>query len=120
MTATLNTACGKDIKQNCDAEDILSLLDKVAKASLLIKPLRVRCRATGENTWGHCDTDFNEAGEAQGHDIIISVLNDGLLAHELAHALVNEQLSFDELKQIDPHGSVFWRALTIIVETLEG
>jgi len=116
----LNTACGKTIETNCEAEDILNLLSKVANAGLLEKPVRVRCKATGEDTWGHCDTSFDEAGISEGHDIVISVLNDGLLAHELAHALTNEQLSFAELKQIDPHGSVFCRALTIIVETLEG
>jgi len=120
MTEILNTAYGKTVETTMDAEETMAALTKIAEAGLLTKPLRLRCKETGEDTWGHCDTDFDEDGEALGHDIIISVLNDGLLAHEIAHALVNETLTYDELKVLNPHGSVFCEALTIVVKTLEG
>jgi len=119
MTTALRAAYGKTVKSNCDASGLMNLLNKVAKAGLLEKPLRVRVKDAGPDAHGYCDSDFDEDGTACGHDIVISCMNDGLLAHELAHALTAETLTYDDLKVLNPHGSVFQRALTIIIETFE-
>lgn len=119
MTTALRAAYGKTVEANCEPDEFLALLGKVGKAGLIEKPIRVRKRDAGDDAHGYCDTNFDADGNALGHDIVVCCLNDGLLAHELAHALVAETLSYDELKVLNPHGSVFQRALTIIIETFE-
>lgn len=115
---TLNAAYGKNHEANMTPSETLELMQKVADAKLTAKPYRVRMTTSNE-FYGECETDFNENGEAEGHEIRLTLLNDGILAHELAHARTNEKYGYHTMKTENAHGSKFQESLTEIVKVLE-
>lgn len=115
----LTAAYGKTVKADCSAEDYFAILNTVGKAGLVTKPIRVRVKDAGKDNHGYCDTSFDENGEAEGHDIVTCCLSKSLLSHEISHAVCNELLTYDELKELNPHGSVYQRCLTIVTKLLE-
>lgn len=113
------SAYGKNVEDNMDADRAKELMEKVGRAGLIACPYRVRLLRDAGDYYGECETDFNEEGTVQGHDIVLTVMNDAVLAHELAHALTNETYDYDYLASHDHHGSHFYESLTTIVKTME-
>lgn len=114
----LTAAYGRKPEHNLKPHEVKSLLEAVGRSGLIECPYRVRLVQSTEYH-GQCTTDFDDEGAAYGHDIEITALNDSLLAHELAHAVANELLLYEELKDLNPHGSVFCECLTRVTEIFE-
>lgn len=116
MTEILKDDCGKRPAANLEPPEVLRLMNKVMNAKLVTAPYRIKM-IESEVVHGCCETVLNEDGTVAGHDIGITVANDGLIAHELAHARVNELYKPEEIS--NRHGVEFHRALLEIIESIE-
>lgn len=113
----LCSAYGRNLETNVTPDEVVELMEAVRKSGSVSKPYRVSLNPT-EN-WGDCETMFDKDGKAQGHDITLSVLNDELLLHELAHAATNEEYGYHYMKDRRPHGTEFQRNLFRLTNTYE-
>lgn len=117
----LTSAYGSRPEADCTPDEFLAAMQKIASSGLISTPMRVRLLPDLVDCHGHCETDYNEdAIGVAGHDIAVVVLSTELLAHEVAHAVVAERHSYEEVKAMSSHGSVFCQALTDVTKVLEG
>lgn len=118
MTA-LRSSHGKEVHDNLDAQGTLAFLQRIADTGLISNPVRVRLVPENNEYHGQCETDFDEDGNALGHDISLTKLNSDLLCHEAAHAIANEQVTYEEASLLNPHGVLFQESLTTLLKALE-
>ena len=118
MTDIITGAYAKNVTANIESADVQRILE--VAVDIIDCPIHIVRVAPNEEFHGECETRFDGYGFAVEHVIKLAVLNDGVLCHELGHALANETLNYDELVHLDGHGAHFCEAVAMIVKRLEG